>query len=438
MLALAVVAAGYAWWPRSVREVPPVPDHIEDSEVRAYLEEIRAETLAQRGSAEAWGKLGLAYMANLFDRDADVCFAEAARLDPGDVRWPYVRAIIATKRTPANAVPLLRQAVAGQRPSEEYRTSASLLLGETLLEQGEFDEAERIFKEAPSDRASQARAALGLGRIAHARGDDASAIEHLTTAREHPSSRKQASIQLVVLARARGETAVVETLEQELPAMPDDRSWPDPMLEELVVHKVGRRVREKTIGDLEQTSQFEDAARSYLRQIEERPTAAAYIGAAVNIARLGDYDAANELLGKALALEPDSSQAHYTKALVYFIRAEKEQAATPGSPSAKEWFGQVVVSGQRATELKPDHALAYLMWGLALRHLGDSQAAIEPLRKGVACRPELFDLQFSLGEALLEEGQLAAAKQALENAQRLKPNDPRPAEALKRLQTAEE
>jgi tetratricopeptide (TPR) repeat protein len=430
---LVIAVAGYVWRPKSTRDVPPLPAQIQDEEIKEYLSQIRGKTEQNRGSAEAWGELGLAYLANLLDRDADVCLAEAARLDPGDVRWPYVRAIIASKRDPVNTVALLRQAAAAARPGPKHRSVAKLFLAETLLEQGEFDEAERLFREESANRDSQPRATLGLGLLARARGEDAAATELLTQAREHPSSRIQATIQLAALARARGDISDAEALEKETALLPDDRPWSDPLLAELSPHKVGRRARERTTAELQQAGDFAGAARAYLKQIDERPTAEAYLGAAVNLARLQDYDMAQQLLTKAVELEPDSSKIHYTIALVNFTRAEKERAANPGSAAAIPWFRQAVTSGKRATELKPDHAQAYLMWGLALQHLDEPAAAIEPLRKGVACRPDSFDLQLSLGQALLESGQQSEAKEALTNAQRLRSSDPRPVKLLEEI-----
>lgn len=48
-------------------------------------------------------------------------------------------------------------------------------------------------------------------------------------------------------------------------------------------------------------------------------------------------------------------------------------------------------------------------------------------------RPELFELQLALDEALLESGQDTEEKTDPENARRLNSNDPRPSSALERL-----
>jgi tetratricopeptide (TPR) repeat protein len=416
-----------------LHEVPPLPDNIQDEEVREYLSAIRNKVAEDRGSADAWGELGVAYLANLLDRDADVCLAEAARLNPRDVRWPYVRAVIASKRDPVNAIPLLRKAATASQPSAKYRSMARLFLAELLLEQGELDEAEQIYREELPNRTSADRATLGLGLVARARGENAAAVELLTKAHEHPSSRIQATIQLAALARARGDVEEAEKLEAEAAALPDDAPWPDPMLAELSQHKVGRRAREGSIADLENKGDFAGAARAYLRQADEKPTAEAYVGAAVNLARLHQYDLANQYLQKAAELDPERSKTHYTIALVNMTWGEQEMANDPDSPQATRCFRRVVSSAQRATELKPDYAQAYLFWGLALNHLGETKAAIEPLRKGVACRPDLFDLQLALGQVLLETDQTQEAQQALENAKRLRPDDPRPARLLGEL-----
>ena len=56
----------------------------------------------------------------------------------------------------------------------------------------------------------------------------------------------------------------------------------------------------------------------------------------------------------------------------------------------------------------------------------ESIAAVAPLRQGVACRPDDVDLQYTLGEVLLELGQDREAKTYLDNVRRIDPKDERP------------
>jgi tetratricopeptide (TPR) repeat protein len=160
--------------------------------------------------------------------------------------------------------------------------------------------------------------------------------------------------------------------------------------------------------------------------------ARAYLGAGTNLARLGDYDRALPLLREGVKRDPDNAQAHYDLALVQYTRALPEG---PGSAQAKEWLREAVEHAKRTTELKADHAWAYSIWGMALQLLGEPAQAVEPLRRGVTCRPEMFDLQLTLGEVLMETGQNGEAETYLENARKLDPKSPRPIQDLERLRS---
>ena len=440
--ALPVLAAGAAvgwWWYNAAPPpAPPMPRDIEESEVREAIEAARAGVLQEPYSAGAWGRLGMMLLAHLFSEDADRCFAEAARLDPSDARWPYARALIALKRDPDNAVPLLRQAAKGAADAWPDDPSAvPLQLAEALLERGQLDEAEGIFRESLRRKPGDARAELGLGLAAAARGDAQAAGEHLTAARSDPHARKKATVQLAALARARGDPKAADDLDREAAALPDDPPWPDPLLDQVVQLQVGHRGRERREAELEQQRRYAEAAQAYLEEVQERPTARACIGAGLNLARDKQYDQAFPLLRQAVRLDPNSAQAHYTLALALFSRAEETEQQSPTDQEKKEirdWFQEASGEARRATELRPDHAQAYDFWGLALMHLGDSAGAVAPLRQGVECRPENLELQLHLGEALMASGQAKEAETHLENARRLAPaGDSRAADDLKRL-----
>jgi tetratricopeptide (TPR) repeat protein len=439
IVAALLLAGGIteAWWllPRPATPVvPPMPTDIVDAKVLRAIERSRQKVLDEPTDANAWGLLGMTLWANLFDVEADHCFAEAARLNPNSPSWPYARGLIALRRDPDQALPFLGQAltVAGNT-WPEYRSAVRLQLAEALQERQQFDEAERLFREEWNRNPKNERANLGLGLIALARGDEPDAADYLAVARRSKSARKNATAQLAVLARNRGDNAAAATYERETATLPADEVWPDPLRDEVVRFQVGQRALEREAAQLEREGRFAETVEIYRKQIERQPTAPAYVGAGVNLARMGHYEQALKCLHEALRLAPDDSQTHYTLALVQFTRAEKEWARSPGSLEAKEWFRETVTHAQRAAELKPDLARNYLHWGLALKYLGQPAEAVEPLRKGVACRPADLELQFSLGEVLLETGQRLEAETFLENARKLDPEDKRPLQALERL-----
>jgi tetratricopeptide (TPR) repeat protein len=430
VLMLALTGGG-AWWglrPAPV-DPPPSPD-IPDAEVRLVVEKARQQVVKNPRSADAWGRLGLTLLAHLFEREADRCFAEAARQNPADARWSYGRAVIALKRDPDNAVPHLRLAAAHADSWPEGRGVVQLQLAQALLARRQLDEAERLFREAPRGD----RAAFGLALVAVARDDRQAARDFLTAARGSPYARKKATSQLAALAEAGGDSAVAAEYEKQAADLPEDPPWPDPFVDLLRDVRAGPRYWERKIEALEAEHRFQEAANIYLQQINDgRRTPRAYVGAGTNLARAGDYRRALPLLREGIRLDPDNSQAHYDFGLSQYNRALKELRLSPESKDAKAWLQETVEHAEWTTKLKPDHARAYLFWGLALKLLGEPAKAVEPMRRGVACRPETFDLQLGLGEALLDSGQESEAATYLENARRLKPQDPQLIKALDRL-----
>ena len=419
------IGAGLAWWYlRPPPLQPPMPTDLNEEEVRQVLEKSRRQVLDDPTSAEAWGEFGMRLFAHLFDREADICFAQAARLDPEDPKWPYARGIIALKRRPDEAVGLLREALAAKgRPP--FEPAARLQLAEALLERGALDEAEQLFRAQDAEQPGSPRAALGLGLVAVARGEREAAEQHFRVAGASPFAKKLATAQLARLARSRGDQRAATALEQELAALPTDPPWPDPVLDELVDLEVGKRGRERLVGRLEMNHEYREAAAIYLQELESHPTMEACVGAGMNFAHLREYDRAFELLRKGVELGPDSANAHASLALVLMARAERDWHDAPGEEQLKEWFREAIAHAKRATELRPDHARAYLTWGLALKFLGQPEAALAPLRKGIACHPADFDLQLALAETLMEAGRRQEADTYLDNARRLRPDDPR-------------
>jgi tetratricopeptide (TPR) repeat protein len=438
VLIVAVVGATW-WWVRPAPLEPPTPPNIEDDEVLQAIRDAQQPVRTTPHSAAAWGQLGKVLLGQQFDREADICFAEASRLDPVDARWLYPRCVITLKRDPDHAVTCLRHAsavaAANDRTPADYRSVIDMQLAEALLERGLLDEAEPIFRAEQVRNAQNLRAVLGLGLIAQLRGETASAQEMLTAAVACPSARRFATVQLAALARTQGDKAGAEAYEKKIATLAPDAVWPDPFFEEIAGLQGGQRGFERVVKRLEHERRFSEAAELYLKRLEKKPTVQNYVGAATNLSRLRDYDRAFPLVRKAVALEPDNEFAHCSLALVVFARAEIEWHANPNAPYLKEWFAEARDHARRASELRPTYAEAYLWWGLALKYLGEPEAAIEPLRIGVAQSPADFRLQFSLGDVLVDTGRLKEAESYLDNARKLSPNDPRLAAALERLRS---
>jgi tetratricopeptide (TPR) repeat protein len=435
LLGLAAAAAfGLNWWlPTATPPDPPLPTIVEDPEVGLAIQRARDEVLKNPRSADAWGEMGKTLWGNVFDLEADRCFAEAVRLAPDNAQWIYARAHIAANRDPERAVPLFRQAVAHSISWPDGAQGMRLKLAETLQSHQEIDEAEGMFQDELRRTPGDARATFGLGLIALTRGNDRAAEEYLSAVTTDRCARKKATAQLAALAAVRGDATAAADWEKQCRALPDDSPWPDPFLEQLIPYKVGRRYWERTVSELEKDHRYKEAAEVFLRQIDENPTPLAYTGAGANLAGMEDYDRALPFLQEALRLDPNFAHAHHALGFALFNRASKALQQSPQSPQAKLWLADAVDHERRATELKPDHSWAYLCWGMSLRQLGEPTKAIEVFQQGLACHPELFEMQIAMAETYLDLGQFAEAEPYLENARRLEPQDPRLVKDFERL-----
>ncbi|HWG44649.1 MAG TPA: hypothetical protein VN688_17865, partial [Gemmataceae bacterium] len=281
---LVMMIGGPAWWwHRSSAATlvdPPMPTGIEDAEVQQAIKSARQHVLDNAHSADAWGCLGMTLLAQLFDREADRCFAEASHLDPGDPRWPYGRGRIALKRDPDHALPLLRLAVSAAANSSPRDLSAFRLpLAEALLERGEWQEAEQLFRDDWQQNPDNPRTAFGLGLIAVEHDEPRAAVDFLTIAQASPFAHKTATAQLATLARRHGDRATAERYEKEIATLSSDPAWPDPFLDRVMQLRVGQRRLEREVEELERQQRYAEAAKIWLEQLQQRRTSQACLGA---------------------------------------------------------------------------------------------------------------------------------------------------------------
>ncbi len=439
-------AAGWWWWrtPRVAAPTPPMPENIGDPELRKAIEEARARVQEKPQSADTWSDLGLLFLAHECSAEADFCFGQASRLDPGNARWPYYRSLASVKLDLEHILPFLREAEkrADSLP-EDHRSVLRLRLAETLLEHHQVAEAESLFRAELQLHPDSQRAALGVGETALARGDTQTAAHYLAPLTEKsPFARKKATLDMAILSRRVGDGAAAERYDQQLTNLAADVDWPDPFAKTMYDYQVGEVKEEQMVVQFEKRGQFREAATIYLARIERgKKTPVAYMGAGVNLVRVGDYDRGLQLLREGERLDPNNSYLSYRIALALFQRATEEREKKPDSPNARTWLREAVEYARRATERKPNYSAAYLIQGQALLLLGEPRAAVEPLWWAAMCRPEGFNQQYYLGLALLESAcwyrphyyQEAAIH--LQNAHNLDPANPLPGKALERLGT---
>ncbi len=442
---LAVLAAALAWytWHRHAGPRPPEVslEGIDPALARA-IETARRQAAEEPHSSAAWGRLGKILLAATFNEPAAVCFAEAERLDPGDPRWPYLRADALLLRDPEAALPCLRRAVELCDRTDRANSAPRLRLAETLLSAGQSEEAEselRILLQAEPDNP---RAHLDLGLLAYDRGDLKGSRAHLEKCQDSPWTRQRACNQLAAVHQRLGDPKGAADYSRRAAAAPPDRPWDDPYVR--VYRKLAQvgGVRFRAVEALEAAGQHAEAVRLLREMVQQSPDYRAYIGLGNNLLLLGDFAGAEQALRTAVEMAPEKAQAYFYLSRLFFVRGEqlRKQAPAGGGDrdAARKLFEGAAELARQAIARKPDHVLAHLSLGLALKNQGRRAEAIAVLRDAVQYSPDSPDLYFHLGEALAEDGQTTEARVQLQRAvQFAKPDDPRPRAALERLAAAE-
>jgi tetratricopeptide (TPR) repeat protein len=383
-----------------------------EPEVRAVVTEARDRVVTDPTSASAWGRLGKVLRAHGYEYDADVCFREAATRAPEDPRWPYYRGLHALLRDPDRAVGFLHRA-AELRPPDRAGPAVRLRLAEALLERGQLDEAEAIFRGELADAPADPRASYDLAVVSLARGDPVATREHLAAAAGSPFTRKKAAAAQATAARQRGDAAAAARHEQVARALPEDLPWVDPYVTDAQDLQVGLQKRFLQAEALKAQGRLPEAARQFAAIAESRPGPRTYVAAGIALAEVGDYPAAERYLRDCLQLDPDHIQGNYFLAITLFFQAEKDWEQDGGREQARVRFRESTRHARKCLERKPDHGLAHLFLGRSLLRLGEASEAVGPLGLAVACRPELAEPHLFLAEALLETGNPAEAQKSL-------------------------
>jgi tetratricopeptide (TPR) repeat protein len=438
---LLVPALGWYGWRRYAAPAPPeVALADADPEFVAAVEAARGQVQREPYSAAAWGRLGEVLRAAEYRDQAAVCFAQATRLDPKSVRWPYLQGETLQQRDPDAALAPLRRAVALCGGDDADALFPRLRLGELLLARGEYDEAEAQLQAALKGDPDNASVHLDLGLLACERGDLEGALEHLRppqVSQYSPFTRKRASARLAEVYQRRDDAAAAARTSKQAADLPPDAHWLDPILLEVLQREVGRPARFHEVERLEAQGNYPEAARQLQEMVAQAPDYRACVALGKDLGKLGDYQGAEQALRLAIRLEPDNAQAHYRLGMLFWVQARGAWEKEADRDRARAWFRDAAAAARQALVHKPDYAEAHMILGDSLMHLGERAEGLAALRRAVQCGPDLADVHFYLGEALAEDGQEAEARAQLEQAVQLAgPGNPQPRQALERLNAA--
>ncbi len=419
LTAALAVALGWLWLGRASLLPPPVVELTGvDPAVCRAVENARAAILHNPGSAENWGMLGMVLRCHDLSVEAsNACFAQAERLDPRQPRWPYLQATSVLTANPEAAIAKLHRAV---ELCDCDPDTPRLELGEVLLEQGRFQEAAEQFRRVLQCRPGNARASLGLGRLADEHGELSVSIAHLDHCLADSHTRQAATILLAHIHERLGNRSAAEQTLRKAAELPKDAAWPDSFQEEVDRLRVGKQVSLAAADHLIRQARYGDALGLLHQAVQDYPDSA-WAWSMVGKAHLGNNDvpAAERALRKAAELGPDRYEVHFYLGVALLLQKKY--------PAAAHCL-------RKATELKPDFADAHYDLGHSLKEQGDEVGAIAAFRTALHWKPEYGAAHVDLANLLLKRGQKDEALVHVRHAVRLNPTNPEAKHLLDKLQ----
>jgi tetratricopeptide (TPR) repeat protein len=198
----------------------------------------------------------------------------------------------------------------------------------------------------------------------------------------------------------------------------------------------------RTAIELHRSGRLEEAASLYRSVLASQPqNAEALQWFGVLHYQIGDQDRAVDLIGRAVALQPDAYLYHGNLAEAYRAAGDHERAAESCRAALRLWpdypealcnlgsalsalgrHDEAIESLRRAVELRPGFVVARNNLGIALRERGQSDEALEHFRRAVELDPTYAPARTNLGQMLLSRGQAEEALIHCEEAVRLEPD----------------
>lgn len=133
---------------------------------------------------------------------------------------------------------------------------------------------------------------------------------------------------------------------------------------------------------------------------------------------LEDNDQATRLLEGVVAAEPDFAEGHAALSTAYLIRGNNL------TPSEKQWHEKAFASVERALELDPELAQAYLARGQLLwspNHQFAHERAVQEYRRALSLSPNLAEARHQLANVYNHIGLLDKAQEEIQKAVALDP-----------------
>lgn len=370
-----------------------------------------------RDLAVAFGEMGKLFIAAEYYDAAERSLRNAAQLAPDDMRWPYFLGhVFRHKSDPAGAVPFFEQALE-RAPND---VPSLVWLAEMHLAQNQADAAEEPLKKAQSLDASNGAVRYGLGRVALAKQDYATAVKELEDALALGPQATRLHYPLALAYRGLGDRAKAEEhlkLRGDVDLLP----W-DPLLAEVSSLLQNAAAYEARGSQALGARQWPEAIANLTKASELAPNNAfTRLNLGTALYMQGDGDAALEQYRKAVSLSPGLARAHFGIGVVMEARGQDEEAIKA--------FNAAIAGDPMYAE--PRFSLAN-----ALRRTGRVQESLAQYAEVLKLDPAVSQATFGYAMGLVKLGRYQEARARFEAATKTFPDQPGFSHALARLLAA--
>jgi tetratricopeptide (TPR) repeat protein len=375
---------------------------------------IESRPSAPAALADAYGKLGMLFMAADLDDAAEPCLLNAQTLAPADVRWPYFLGHLNRDRGELATAKTFFERSLELRPDD---VASLVWLGDIQLALGNPGEAEPRFAKALSLQSNSLSARFGLGRAALARQDYRAAVTHLEAVLKQDPEAASAHYPLAMAYRGLGDVTNAET---HLRLREDHKILPaDPLMVELdELLESPQAYESRGIRALDQKN-FAEAATLFRKGLEIAPGTAALqhrLGTALYM--MGEVANAREHFEAAVRVSPDYHLAQYS--LGVLLQADGRHT------EAIERFTAALKS-------RPSHTASRVRLAASLRRVGRAKDALTHYEQAILLQPDLIEARFGQAVALVQAGRYREARERLDEGMKMFPDQSLFAHGLARV-----
>ena len=361
--------------------------------VQSRIDALHARLTENPTDPTANGELGMLLHAHQLLETARPLYLRAHALDSDSFRWIYYLGVVdAARGRSDDASAWFQQALA----LDPQYVPAQLANARRLLEKGDLEASERMYRRVLDRFPNTAQARLGLGRVHAARGEPGEAVKEYEQACALSPDYAEARYALAMALRElnrHGEAQHHLALYQQDPAgRPPEE---DPLLERVLQQEAGADAYIRAGVERVNAGDLDHGAKLLERAVNLNPSdEGASLSLLVAYGRMGDQGRAAEHFRKAIQRFPTSEDLLFNYATILAQRGELAEAS--------ELFARVL-------EINPQHADGHASMGYLFEASGDMVSAVGHFRSALDHDPGNPTARFRLGRIALAEGRAEEA-----------------------------